>query len=175
MIDYCGVVLAAHSRRTYAGIRHSTLANIRYIYEWQVPFFCKCENNRFRARCGRECPLYEEMKARQLANPDEPWPPRQRLRPDYVPVQPVLPVKVRFREQFEQALQLIRDEVAKGARPARLLELLEERGLKTRTGRKWTAAAVSRELVKLRGPRRAKLDPVSPEPQNAVAGGPSKE
>ena len=176
MIDFCGVVLASISRRTFAGIRHSTLANISYIYGWEVPFLCKGEQNIYRARCSPECPLYAEAQARVAANPDEPWPPRMRFPPSYVPPPPPPPpVKVRHREQFERAVQLIRDEVAKGTRPARLLELLQELGFKSRTGRKWTASMLARELVRVRGPRRGKLLPAGAAPRPSTPDEPGDE
>lgn len=175
LIDYCGVVLASLSRRTFAGIRHSTQANIRYIYKDEVPFLCQCEKNRFKARCGPECPLYAEMQARLAANPDEPWPPRVRPRSSLVPFTPVLPVKAVHREQFEKALELIREEAAKGTSRARIFHLIQERGFKTRTGRKWTLATFYREIVTVLGSRRAKLGTGSVQPQPPPPEGPSRE
>ena len=57
------------------------------------------------------------------------------------------------REQFEKALSLVGEEIQKGTRAKRVLELLAERGLKTRTGRKWTLAILYSEMAKLKARR----------------------
>ncbi len=60
----------------------------------------------------------------------------------------LLPVKALYREQFEQALEFARLEIKKGTKRKRIPQLLDDQGLKTRTGRKWTYAILLSELSK---------------------------
>jgi len=59
-----------------------------------------------------------------------------------------LPVKAIYRDQFETALQLALDEIKKGTKKKLIVEILNEQGLKTKTGRKWTYSILRRELKK---------------------------
>ena len=61
MMEYCIAVLSAMSSSSHSRIRHSTKSNIKYIYGSDATFNCGCENNRFKARCEPQCPIYEEM------------------------------------------------------------------------------------------------------------------
>jgi hypothetical protein len=152
LVEYCATILACLSRRTPAAIRHSTKSNIKYIYKSAVPFQCQCEQNPFKADCGAHCPIYSDMKARLEAKANEPDAPRVYRRPDPPVVVVYQPVKQRYREQFEKALSVIREEAAKGSRPRHILERLEQGGHKTRTGRKWTNTILSTELAKSKIP-----------------------
>lgn len=149
LMEYCVAKLAVLSRRTPAAIRHSTKGVLNYTYRSQVPFLCECTNNEFRAHCSIECPVYAEMQAKLLAKANEPPPIYPIPRPPAPVLPPYVPVKVAHRAQFETAMQLVSEEVGKGTKLARILELLEERGLKTRTGRKWTATILRSEIAKL--------------------------
>jgi len=171
LVEYCATMLACLSRRTPAAIRHSTKSNIKYIYKSAVPFQCQCEQNPFRADCGAHCPVYSDMQARLAAKANEPDPPLVPPRPDPPAVIVLQPVKQRYREQFEKALSIIREEAAKGSRPRHILELLEQGGFKTRTGRKWTLFILHREFVisKIPSARALNRRTESPSP------GPSKD
>jgi hypothetical protein len=145
LIEYCASILAPLSKRTPAAIRHSTKSNITYIYRAGVPFLCECEGNRFKARCSTDCPVHAEMMAAKLApKPVESFVP---VRAAPVPIV-VRPVKEIYREQFQAALRLAREEAEKGTKPKGILELLDQHGFKTRTGRKWTHAILLSELTK---------------------------
>ncbi|MCX6930094.1 MAG: hypothetical protein NT154_43820 [Verrucomicrobia bacterium] len=144
LVEYCATLLTAISRRTPAAVRHSTKGNLRYIYRSEVPFICHGANSQFRAHCHPECPVYADMQAKREAKALEMAQPR----PLYIPPAPVfvLPVKAANKEQFQTGLRFALDEVQKGTKMPRIAELLNERGLKTRTGRAWTYAILRREL-----------------------------
>ena len=129
-------------------MRHSTKSNLRYIYRSAVPFLCHGANNPFRAHCCPECPVYADMEAKRQAIAIELAQPRPAFRPPD-PVIVSLPVKVANQEQFQTGLRLALDEVRKGTKMRRIVELLNERGLKTRTGREWKYAILRNELEAL--------------------------
>ena len=145
LVDYCAAVLVAISRRTPAAVRHSTKSNLRYIYRSAVPFLCHGANNPFRAHCCPECPVYADMEAKRQAKAIELAQPRPAFRPPD-PVIVSLSVKAANREQFQTGLRLALDEVRKGTKMPRIVELLNKRGLKTRTGREWKYAILRNEL-----------------------------
>ena len=150
LVEFCATVLAPLSRRTPAAIRHSTQSNLRYIYRSSVPFLCDCADNRFRAACRTDCPVHADMQVKKAARAEEAAKPKPLVRYERPVVTFVPPVMVANREQFEQALSLVREEIQKGTKPKRIIELLAKRGLKTRTGRKWTATILYSELTKLK-------------------------
>ena len=152
LVDYCATKLASISRRTPAAIRHSTKSNIKYIYGSQIPFLCECAANRFRARCCPECPVHADMQAKLAIRAEEARNPSPDPRHAPPVITVVLPVKARYREQLEVAMRLVQEELAKGTKKKRILELLEQRGLKTRTGRKWTHSILLSELAKSEAP-----------------------
>lgn len=147
LIDYCITLLTRLSRRTPAAVRHSTKSNLRYIYRSAVPFLCHGANGPFRAHCCPECPVYADMQAKREAKAIELAHPR--VRPP-TPVIVLLPVKVANQEQFQTGLRLALEEVRKGTKIGRIVELLNERGLKTRTGREWKYAILRNELLALK-------------------------
>ena len=149
LVDYCVALLAVLSRRTPAALRHSTKSNLRYIYRSAVPFLCHGANNPFRAHCRPDCPVYADMQAKQHAKALELAQPRPAIKPP-PPMIVWLPVKVASQEQFQAGLRLALDEVRKGTKMPRIVELLNKRGLKTRTGRAWKYAGLRNELLALK-------------------------
>ncbi len=148
LIDYCSTTLAVISKRTPAAIRHSTKSNLKYIYNSAVPFLCGCEGNKFHARCAIECPVHADMKEKGLAKAIEDLKPRPMAsRP--APLEPYIPIKKLHQEQFNTGMSLALDEHRKGVRCQRIVDLLNERGLKTRTGKKWGYTTLRNELMKL--------------------------
>ena len=153
MIEYCINVLSALSSSSPSGIRHSTKSNIRYIYNSDVSFECRLEKNPFKARCDSQCPLYEEMARAEEAN-DTP----NSIRPfertvecktdnelaDYIP-----PVKEVYSEQFEKATDMIKGWLDQGIPKTDIIKLLDERGLKTRTGKKWSYSTLGHEIRRI--------------------------
>lgn len=150
LIDYCISMLSSLTTRSPAAIRHSTKSNLRYIYRSAVPFLCQCANNRFRAQCSSDCLVYADMQANLCAKASEVSGPRPVSRPLVPLIEPVLPVKEFYLEQFHTGLRLALDEVQKGTKMQGIVVLLNERGLKTRTGRKWGYAILRNELQKLK-------------------------
>jgi hypothetical protein len=148
LIEYCKTVLASISTRTPAAIAHSTKSNLRYIYRSAVAFRCQFEQNPFRARCCTECPFCPEMQAKLRVEAEEALKPKPVASPPLP--EPVLPVKQANRQQFEAAMRLALEEVQKGAKLTRVLQLLKERGLKTATGRDWRYGNLRTELLKWR-------------------------
>lgn len=146
LIDYCVAVLATLSKRTAAAIRHSTKSNIRYIYRSAVPFLCHGANNPFRAHCSPDCPVFNDMQAKLRAKAIEALQPR----PPPPVIEPVLPVKEVYLKQFQTGLRLALDEIRKGTKMRRIVELLNGRGLKTRTGREWKYAILRNEILALK-------------------------
>ena len=150
LTEYCVEMLSLLTKRSPAAIRHSTKSNIRYIYRSEVPFLCGRADNPFKAECRSDCPVYSDMPARVTAHRQAPTPRRP------PPAQPLTwsSVKERHRKQFEEALDFIRDELAKGTKCRGLVELLHLRELKTRTGRPWTEGILRREMKRMQqGPR----------------------
>jgi hypothetical protein len=149
LIDYCVTLLTPLSRRTPAAVRHSTKSNLRYIYRSAVPFLCHGADNPFRAHCCPECPVYADMQAKRHAKAIELAQPRPVVRPP-APMIVSLSVKEANQEQFQTGLHLALEEVQKGTKMRRIVELLNERGLKTRTGREWKYAILRNELLALK-------------------------
>ena len=151
LIEYCVVMLSQISRTSPSGIRHSTKSNIKYIYRSDVPFVCERENNPFRAKCINDCPAYTAMIAKACDGRNETSKEPVSAQPaDVVEMQP-LPVKAIYRDQFEIALRLVHDETKKGSKKKLIVQLLNEQGLKTKTGRRWTYSILHAELRKVKG------------------------
>jgi hypothetical protein len=140
LTDYAVKILSAISRSSPSAIRHSTKSNVRYIYRSEIPFVCGRESNPCRARCEPHCPVYEAMAGKTLEGE------LARLKPRPEPAPPVQPVKVRYRQEFEASLELIRGALTGGATIADIHQRLHEQGMKTRTGRPWTEATLRREI-----------------------------
>jgi hypothetical protein len=153
LVQYCIDVLSPISSSSPSQIRHSTRSNIKYINRSEVDFECRCEHNAFKAACSINCPVYDEMELRskepkkremkQIARSEAP--PKERA----ADIQE-LPVKEIYREQFEEGLKVIRENLRQGMPIKKMADFLNDRGLKTRTGRKWTYATLSSEIHKNR-------------------------
>ncbi len=151
LIDYCVAMLASLSKRSPAAIRHSTKSNLRYIHRSAVPFLCQCADNSFRANCSSDCPVFDDMQAKLRAKAIEALQPKPPfVRPPTPVIELVLPVKQVYLEQFRLSLRLALEEIQKGTKMGRIIGILNERGLKTRTGRKWNYAILRNELQNLR-------------------------
>ena len=149
LIEYSVDVLSRISSSSNSQIRHSTKSNIKYIYKSDVSFECGCENNIFKASCHRNCPIYEEMsdkyeerKAREANRSYEP-----ERQPEHCGVGiERLSVKETYKAQFEKALEVVQEHVRKGVSKQDIVSLLNDRGLKTRTGKKWTSPVLRSEV-----------------------------
>lgn len=172
LLDYCVAKLAALSRRTPAAVRHSTKSNLRYIYRSAVTFRCQCANNRFRAVCRTDCPVYADMQAKLRAEAAEALNPKPLTPPPAPLPEPVPPVKQANLEQFQTGLHLALQESRKGTKLWQIVELLNERGLKTRTGRKWKYAILRNELLNW---ERTKVPPPAGKPSAGLPEGPAAD
>jgi len=150
LVDYCVALLGSLSQRTPAAIRHSAKSNLRYIYRSSIPFLCHCANNPFRANCRPDCPVFAEMQAKLQAKASELAQPKPLTRPPAPVIQPVLGVKESCLEQFQTGLRLALEEDRKGTKLRHIVVILNERGLKTRTGREWKYAILHKELLTLK-------------------------
>lgn len=148
LIEYCMAMLSSISKTSPSGIRHSTKSNIKYIYKYDIEFFCKNEDNPFKARCGRDCPAYVDMMAKAFERRNK-VPKDFAIKPSAeVTETQFVSVKEIYRDQFETALKLIDVEMEKKTKKKNIVRLLNEQGLKTRTGRKWTYGILFLELKK---------------------------
>jgi len=151
MIGYCVDVLSTISSSSNSQIRHSTKSNIKYIYKSDVAFDCGCENNAIKASCEQNCPAYntmsdkcKERKAREA---------KRSYEPEREPIHcgagiETLSVKEIYSDQFKKALEIVKDHVRKGVSKQDIVTLLNDRGLRTRTGREWTSAILGAEVKK---------------------------
>ena len=139
MIEYCVDLLSAISSSSNSQIRHSTKSNIKYIYKSDVSFECGCENNIFKAPCERNCPVYEEMsdkyKKRRVREAKRSYEPERIHHEEQIET---VSVKQKYRDQFKKALEVLQDQIKKGVSKPDIVTLLNDRGFKTRTGRKWS-------------------------------------
>jgi hypothetical protein len=152
MIEYCLDVLSAISSSSNSQIQHSTKSNIKYIYKSNVTFDCGCENNVFKALCNRHCPVYDEMNKKyqeRIASEanrsyeiiTRPAKPEVMLPPPSV--------KEQYKDQFGQALEVASSGRKQGYKIKKIVQILNEQDLKTRTGKKWTYPLLQVELKKL--------------------------
>lgn len=151
LVEYSVAMLSSISKASPSGIRHSTKSNVNYIYRADIPFLCECDENPFRAHCSTDCPLYAGMQAK-LAE-------RRNKKPDIlhviqgpagIPEIQKPSVRERYKDQFETAMEVIRSEIEKGTERKAILDLLIERGFKTRTGKRWTYSILGNEQSRIR-------------------------
>lgn len=166
--DFAVTMLASISKSSPSAIRHSTKSNVKYIYRDEVAFACGCEANQFRARCSDTCPVYEEMKRTPVKAKGEGAGAACSAFPDELEEFPTARVKERFREQFEAAAELVLHELGKGTKKVAIVEILNQQGMKTRTGREWTVGILAAEIRKLPS------DTASP-PRPSGAGNPPRD
>lgn len=148
LIEYCVTMLSPISRSSASKIRHSTKSNVKYIYQAGVTFMCGCENNHFKATCSNECPAYADMKVELAKQKSQELTLVRHERRAAVAALPVVLVKDIYREQFQTALDLVRQELTNKSK-REILELLKKQGFKSRTGREWTPAILAVEMHKM--------------------------
>ncbi|MDM8550226.1 hypothetical protein QUF72_09120 [Desulfobacterales bacterium HSG2] len=154
MTEYSLDVLSAISSSSKSQIRHSTKSNIRYIYRADLPFDCGCMNNPFKASCRRTCPIYKEMldkyeeRMAREANRDYDIEIEDGREYDESKIEKTT-IKDQYSEQFEEAWELAEKLIEEGVPRKKIINILNERGLRTRTGRKWTYAILGVELKNL--------------------------
>ncbi|MBM4347425.1 MAG: hypothetical protein FJ107_04755 [Deltaproteobacteria bacterium] len=151
LAEYSVAMLSSISRTSPSGIRGSTKSNLKHIYRADIPFICECDENPFRAHCSANCPVYADMQVKLLE--------RKSKKPDieHVIERPAeifemqkVSVRETYKEQFEAALEVIRGEMERGTERKAILDLLIERGFKTRTGKRWTYSILGNEQSRIR-------------------------
>ena len=150
MIRYCEKELSKISSSSPSRIRHSTKSLIKYIYRSEaVSFDCGCEQNKLKAACQPNCPVYGEMnvkhKIRMKKLHDDIHFVRPRVQPS---VEPPLQVRERYKEQFEKAMEVVREHLNQVSSIDEMTRYLNDQGYKTRTGKSWTVATLRRESNK---------------------------
>jgi len=153
MTEYCIGVLSAISSSSKSRIGHSTKCNIKYIYKSDVTFDCRCEKNRFKAPCEPKCPIYADMahraKESEAANIVESYENRveYRVADEIVPIKHS--IKDEYKDQFEKAIEVAQHHLKQGVSKKEIVNLLNDKGFKTRTGKKWTYSLLGNEMRKL--------------------------
>lgn len=154
MTEYSLDVLSAISDSSKSQIRHSTKSNIRYIYRDNISFNCGCKDNLFKASCRESCPLYEEMlhnyEDRMTRDTDRVYDAEIEDGREYDESKIEKPrIKDQYSEQFEKAWEVVQKLIKEGLPRKKIVNILNESGLRTRTGRKWTYAILGVELKNL--------------------------
>lgn len=151
LVEYSVVMLSSISRTSPSGIRHSTKSNVKHIYHADVPFICECDENPFRAQCSPNCPVYADMQTKLIERRSKkPNIEHVNERPAEIFEMQNPSVRETYQDQFEAASDLIRSEMEKGTGRKAILDLLIERGFKTRTGKKWTYSILGNEQSRIR-------------------------
>jgi len=152
MLEYCSEMLSILSSSSSSQIRHSTKSNIKYIYNSNVTFECRCEENPFRAQCDYTCPVYQKMRGllekRKRQETEKRLILENQLSENAKPEEPCkITLKESYREQFENALSFAREQLEQGYIRREIACFLNEQGFKTRTGKEWTQSILSNELL----------------------------
>jgi hypothetical protein len=158
MIRYCERILSQISSSSPSRIRHSTKSLIKYIYRSEdVSFDCGCEQNKLKATCEPNCPVYGEMKDKDEIRKKQWRDAINYVRPPIQPpAEPLLQVRERYKEQFEKAMDVVREHLDQIPSVDEMTRYLNDQGYKTRNGKSWTVATLRREtkMHNLRFPRK---------------------
>ncbi len=158
MIRYCEKILSKISSSSPSRIRHSTKSLIKYIYRSEdVSFDCGCEQNKLKATCEPNCPVYGEMKDKDEIRKKQWHDAVNYVRPPIQPpAEPLLQIRERHKEQFQKAIDVVREQLSQISSVDEMTRYLNDQGYKTRNGKSWTVATLRRETKKhnLRFPRK---------------------
>jgi hypothetical protein len=158
MIRYCEKILSKISSSSPSRIRHSTKSLIKYIYRSEdVSFDCGCEQNKLKATCEPNCPVYGEMKDKDEIRKKQWHDAVNYVRPPIQPpAEPLLQIRERHKEQFQKAIDVVREQLSQISSVDEMTRYLNDQGFKTRNGKSWTVATLRRETQKhnLRFPRK---------------------
>jgi hypothetical protein len=150
IIRYCERELSPISSSSPSRIRHSTKSLIKYIYRSEdVSFDCGCEQNKLKAACEPSCPIYGEMKRKHKIRMKQLDDDIHYVRPKIQPMAEPLPrIKERHQEQFDKAMEAVREHLNQVSSPDEMTRYLNDQGYKTRTGKSWTISTLYREVKK---------------------------
>jgi hypothetical protein len=148
LLAYCCEVLAQYAKSSPSAIRHGTKATTRYVYRSPFPFDFEAMVDDRPEIVFPGQPAYVPILQKWRAELDDAKRiARESYRPPEFP--PALPpVKERYREQFENALALARQQREKGARLEIIVKMLNDQGFLTRTGRRWNIGTLVNSLKK---------------------------
>ena len=150
IIRYCERELSQISSSSPSRIRHSTKSLIKYIYRSEdVSFDCGCEENKLKAACEPSCPIYAEMKSKHKIRMKQLYDGIHYVRPKIQPMaEPPLQIKERHKEQFDKAMDVVREHLNQFSSLDEMKRYLNDQGYKTRTGKSWTITTLYREVKK---------------------------
>lgn len=69
-------------------------------------------------------------------------------------------IKAQYKEQFDKAMEVMQHHLERGVHKKEIVNLLNDEGYKTRTGKKWSYSTLSNELKKLK----TNIDGAGPDP-----------
>jgi len=146
LTEYSLSMLSPISSSSPSRIRHSTKGNIKYIYKSDLLFICGSEKNKFKAKCDKKCSVFDEMKQRAERESENSY--KQEVRPKIQHGSTALEssIKDKYKEQFESSMLVAQQKLKDKIKKKEIVKILNSRGLKTRTGRKWSYAILLREL-----------------------------
>lgn len=160
MIEYCTSVLSSISSSSKSQIRHSTKSNIKYIYRSAVEFNCRCTENICKATCDPSCMAYKEMiNKEEITDCSSGCEVYTDKSEQYVP--PVSSSKEQYKLQFIEATNVIQQHCKNNLPRKKIVDLLNDQGFKTRTGKSWTIGILSHEIRNLKA-----RDPKPEGPEN---------
>jgi hypothetical protein len=150
IIRYCEQELSQISSSSPSRIRHSTKSLIKYVYRSEdVSFDCGCEQNKLKAACQPNCPIYDEMKYKHKLRMKKWHDGINYVRPKAQPsTQRPLQVKETYKEQFDKAMEVVREHLNQVSSVDEMTLYLNDQGYKTRTGKPWTVSTLRRESKK---------------------------
>ncbi len=124
-----------------------------------IPLICECDENPFRAQCSINCSVYADMQAKLIERKSkEPDIEDAIERPAGIFEIQKPSVRETYKDQFEAAMEVVRGEMEKGTGRKAILNLLIERGFKTRTGKIWTYSILGNEQSRIRRGHEGKGD-----------------
>jgi len=151
IIRYSEKELSQISSSSPSRIRHSTKSLIKYIYRSEaVSFDCGCEQNKLKAACEPNCPIYGEMKHKHQIRMKQLYDDMHYVRPKVQPsVEPPLQVRERYKEQFDKAMEVVKEHLNQVSCIDEMTQYLNDQGYKTRNGKSWTSSTLRNETKKL--------------------------
>ena len=151
IIRYCEKELSQISSSSPSRIRHSTKSLIKYNYRSEaVSFDCGCEQNKLKAACEPNCPIYGEMKVKHKIRMKQLYDDIHYVRPKLQPpAEPPPQVRERYKEQFGKAMDVVKEHLNQVSSIDEMTRYLNDQGYKTRNGKSWTSSTLRNETKKL--------------------------
>ena len=146
LLEYTFQTLAQFAKTGRSGIRHGTKGNTRWVYNSDFSFDFDAIANQPLSPDWMGKPAYMPVFAHwQELLPLEKK-KAQELRIASAPPMISRSVKERHREKYEEGLKIAREKQAADDTLEQIVQLLNETGFPTRTGRKWTQGTLYQSL-----------------------------